>query len=415
MGILVVFKYYNFFADLLMRVCSTVGITLLLPTSSLLLPVGISFYTFQALGYSIDVYRKNVPHEKNFFTYALFVSFFPQLVAGPIERSNQLLPQFHENHTFSPKRTEEGLRLILLGLFKKVVVADLAALYVDQVFIDLSRFSGLTVAAAVFLFTIQIYCDFSGYSDVARGSAWIFGFRLMENFNAPYFSTSITEFWSRWHISLSTWFRDYLYIPLGGNRKSFARKCVNLLIVFVVSGLWHGASLTFVVWGLLHGCFRVWEELWRKCVKPLDFRYQWCFSLQRALKTVCCFLLVAFAWIFFRAESVMQGILAVKKLFAPGGLEFLIGESYGLICEFMPEVSMLRWSYVVLLAAGICLVLYLDWKRVYRQRQPVEFLMAHCSGIRWLRYYWMICSVMFAFIMTTNEWGQAGAFLYFQF
>lgn len=249
LSILFLFKYYSFFGDLTTLLFKRIGVQIELPSINLLLPVGISFYTFQALGYSIDVYRGEILHERNIINYALFVSFFPQLVAGPIERSKNLLPQFKTIHSFDAKRATEGLRIILIGMFKKVAVADMAALYVDNVFARVDSLEGFTLALAVFLFTIQIYCDFSGYSDIARGTALILGFKLMENFQAPYFATSITEFWQRWHISLSTWLRDYIYIPLGGNKRGFTRKCINLLIVFGISGLWHGAALTFVVWG----------------------------------------------------------------------------------------------------------------------------------------------------------------------
>lgn len=247
--ILFIFKYYNFFWDLITALLNRMNITVAVRHSTLLLPVGISFYIFQALGYSIDVYRKDIKHERNLFDYALFVSFFPQLVAGPIERSKNLLPQFKTVHCFNIDKTVDAMRLILWGMFKKIVVADMAALYVDAVFAGIQDCSGLTVLAAIFLFTMQIYGDFAGYSDVARGTAMIFGFDLMKNFSAPYFSSSVKEFWQRWHISLSTWLRDYIYVPLGGNRKGFVRKCINIFIVFSVSGLWHGANMTFCLWG----------------------------------------------------------------------------------------------------------------------------------------------------------------------
>lgn len=417
LGILFLFKYYNFFVSLITRLMAALGIVVSLPASGLLLPVGISFYTFQALGYSIDVYRGDIRHERSFINYAAFVSFFPQLVAGPIERSKNLLPQFRETHRFDPMRATQGLRLILLGMFKKVAIADMAALYVDAVFGDLYQIcGGLTVVMAVFLFTIQIYCDFSGYSDVARGSAQIFGFQLMENFDAPYFSTSITEFWSRWHISLSTWFRDYLYIPLGGNRRGFVRKLVNLMVIFLVSGLWHGAALSFIVWGALHGFYRIAEEAWRKCVKPLEFRYSWCAKIQTVVKTVWCFVLVSFAWIFFRADSVLSGVMIVRQIFqGGGGLTSLIDNSYCLINAFMPDFSALRWAYVFVLFFAVCLVLFMDLQKKYRHVEPVRQIAACPSVLRWIVYYIMILSVMFAFVMTTNEYGQAGAFLYFQF
>ena len=270
LAILFLFKYYNFFGDFVTYILARFGIVISIRHLSVLLPVGISFYIFQSLGYAIDVYRGDIPHEKNLFDYALFVSFFPQLVAGPIERSGNLLPQFKTEHKFDADMFTNGMRLILLGMVKKVVLADMAALYVDTLFENVEQFSGLTVLTAIFLFSIQIYGDFAGYSDVARGTAMTLGFHLMENFAAPYFSTSIREFWQRWHISLSAWLRDYVYIPLGGNRKGFVRKCVNLLIVFGISGLWHGAAYTYCIWG---GCMESavsWKSAWQSLLIGTD-------------------------------------------------------------------------------------------------------------------------------------------------
>ena len=222
-----------------------------------MLPVGISFYTFQSMAYTIDVYRGVVEPEKHLGIMATFVAFFPQLVAGPIERAPHMLPQFRQRMSFDQARTVEGLRLILWGAFKKIVIADRLAIYVNTVYNAPRHYSGLPLIAATIFFAFQIYCDFSAYSDIAIGAAKILGFDLMENFRQPYFSKSVREFWGRWHISLSTWFRDYLYIPLGGNRVTFTRHLLNLMIVFVVSGLWHGASWTFVIWGALHGLYIV--------------------------------------------------------------------------------------------------------------------------------------------------------------
>lgn len=253
LAVLFLFKYYNFAAESVSVLFESTGLALTLPEFRLLLPVGISFYTFQALGYSIDVYRGTTSVEKNFFTYALFVSFFPQLVAGPIERSNSLLPQFKVKQKFDYDRTMAGIRMIIWGFFLKLALADRCGTYVDAVFNHILQHNGGSYLIASLLFPFQIYGDFAGYSLVAIGTARILGFNLMENFRRPYFSTSVTEFWRRWHISLSTWFKDYLYIPLGGNRVGKVRNYFNLLTTFVISGLWHGANWTFVVWGFLHG------------------------------------------------------------------------------------------------------------------------------------------------------------------
>ena len=233
----------------------------MIPDHSWLLPVGISFYTFQTLSYTIDIYRGQQKAEKNFFLFALYVSFFPQLVAGPIERSTNLLPQFKIKHTFDYDRVRWGLSLILLGLFKKIVIADRFAIYADEIFDHPGEYTGLAAIMGTIFFTFQIYCDFSGYTDVAIGSARVLGFKLMDNFKGPYLSKSIKEFWRRCHISLSTWFRDYLYIPLGGNRAGQNKLYRNLIIVFLVTGLWHGANWTFIVWGMFHGVFLIVERL----------------------------------------------------------------------------------------------------------------------------------------------------------
>lgn len=249
LGVLFIFKYFNFFFESLNKLFSITGINRQPISLSLLLPVGISFFTFQTMSYVIDVYRGQIKAERNFCIYATFVSFFPQLVAGPIERPENLLPQFHSDKRFCYEKSVYGCRLIVWGLFKKIAVADIAARYVDSVYQSLDIYQGLPLILAVFLFSVQIYCDFSGYSDIARGSAALLGIDLIENFKSPYFSVSIKEYWRRWHISLSTWFRDYVYIPLGGSRCSGVKRSVNLLITFLASGLWHGANWTFFIWG----------------------------------------------------------------------------------------------------------------------------------------------------------------------
>lgn len=253
LSILFVFKYLNFGMESLQWIFGQMHIALNVPAVDLLLPVGISFYTFQALGYTMDVYRGEIYAEKNFFRYALFVSFFPQLVAGPIERSKNLLRQLDKPAKPSFDSFRDGILLMLWGYFMKVVLADRIAVFVDTVYGDFETYTGVYLIVATILFAVQIYCDFSGYSVIAMGAAEILGIRLMENFNAPYLSVSVAEFWRRWHISLSSWFRDYLYIPLGGNRKGKMRKYINLLITFGVSGLWHGADWSYVIWGLLNG------------------------------------------------------------------------------------------------------------------------------------------------------------------
>lgn len=309
LAILFVFKYFNFFSHTLASLFGRQG-----PTLDVLLPVGISFYTFQALGYSIDVYRGDLPAEKNFLTYALFVSFFPQLVAGPIERADNILPQLKQTRPFRWENLQAGMLPILWGLFKKIVIADNLAVLVNTAYGDVAAASGAQLFFATGCFAFQIYCDFSAYTDIARGSAKFLGIDLMQNFNAPYAADSVRDFWRRWHISLSGWFRDYLYFPLGGSRVPRWRHCLNVLIVFLVSGLWHGAAMTYVVWGLLHGLFQIVEILTRKkgTQKPVSAPIRLC----RILRT---FALVCFAWIFFRAASLSDALLVIQRIFTAFG------------------------------------------------------------------------------------------------
>lgn len=318
LSILFFFKYFDFAVDNLNVLLSSVGLQLLNPTFDVLLPVGISFYTFQALSYTMDVYRGEIPVEKNLFKYALFVSFFPQLVAGPIERSKNLLPQISQRHDFQWQRVKEGLLLMIWGLFLKLVIADRVAMIVNQVYGDYHSYGGFQIAFATIMFGMQIYCDFGSYSLIAKGSAKVLGFELMDNFKQPYFSTSISEFWRRWHISLSSWFRDYLYIPLGGNRKGKLRKHLNTMIVFLVSGLWHGASWTFVIWGFLHGIFIVIGELTQPAKNWLTDKLHIPRKafLYRCIQGFITFLLVNFAWIFFRAATIQEAFGVIGQMFS---------------------------------------------------------------------------------------------------
>ena len=319
LGILFVFKYFNFFSSTLVWGIGKVLRIHVAPLShSFLLPVGISFYTFQALSYSIDVYRGKIEPETNFFKYALFVSFFPQLVAGPIERSENLLRQFDEVHEFDINRVKHGFELMLWGYFEKLVIADRVAIFVNQVYDHYQGYAFFEILLATFGFAIQIYCDFGGYSHIAIGAAQVLGFRLCDNFKQPYLADSIKSFWRRWHISLSSWFKDYLYIPLGGNRKGKLNQYRNILITFLVSGLWHGASWSFVIWGGIHGLYQVIEDIWLPIRKRIEDKLRInsdteCYIMFRRCIT---FLLTSFAWIFFRASSGGHAIAVIKQMFS---------------------------------------------------------------------------------------------------
>lgn len=319
LGLLGVFKYYGFFLDSFVEAFSIFGQQISPNTLNIILPVGISFYTFQTLSYTIDVFRKKIEPTKDFISFAAFVSFFPQLVAGPIERASNLLPQFQNKRSFNYHQTVNGLRQILWGLFKKVVIADNCAQYADMIFNGSENYGGSTLLLGAVFFAFQIYGDFSGYSDIAIGTARLFGFNLMKNFAFPYFSRDIAEFWRRWHISLSTWFKDYLYIPLGGSKVSRPKVIRNIFIIFIVSGFWHGANWTFIMWGILNALYFLPLLLIkqnRKHVNSIAGNSRWFPSIREALSIITTFGLTCLAWIFFRAENVSHAFSYLSEVFS---------------------------------------------------------------------------------------------------
>ncbi len=318
LGVLGVFKYFNFFIENVSNAFTFFGANWSMSSLNIILPVGISFYTFQTLSYTIDVYRGKLQPARDIITFAAFVSFFPQLVAGPIERATNLLPQFNKKRNFNYEEATDGLRQILWGLFKKIVIADNCALYANYIFENSGSLSGSTQLLGALFFTFQIYGDFSGYSDIAIGTARLFGFNLMQNFAFPYFSRDIAEFWRRWHISLSTWFRDYLYIPLGGSRGGTPMKVRNTFIIFIVSGFWHGASWTFIIWGALNAAYFLPLLLAGKNRQNLEVVAKGSLlpGLKEVLKIVITFSLTVFAWIFFRAESAPHAISMIGNIFS---------------------------------------------------------------------------------------------------
>lgn len=393
LSVLFFFKYYNFVVG---TIGGLFGADL---TLQLVLPVGISFYTFQTLSYSIDVYRGNIKAEHNFFYYALFVSFFPQLVAGPIERPNNLLPQLYEEHKFNWDDLYLGSKRMLAGFFKKIVVADMAAQYVDAVYNNPGKTGGLAIIVATVLFAVQIYCDFSGYTDIAIGCARVMGYRLMQNFNRPYSAENIRDFWTRWHISLTTWFKDYLYIPLGGNRKGRSRQILNLFIVFLVSGLWHGAEWTFILWGLIHGIYRIVGDLTHKKREELYSRIGVDTSnkIVRKLRTAITFILVCFAWIFFRANNTTELLIILKKLFTTVGFS-----------TFASELG-LTLSGAVIMILSVVIMSLLDRKLTLEKYNTPNG--AKLFGGTSLYLLW---AIIFAWLILLASDGS-GAFIYFQF
>ena len=417
--ILFLFKYFNFTSLFMNKIFHFLDIPVSIPIIDLLLPVGISFYTFQALGYIIDVYRKEIEHEKNFITYALFVSFFPQLVAGPIETASNLLPQLKKVHTFCYDRTVKGLRMILYGLFKKVVIADTAAIFVNAIFNNVYQYRGLSLCMAIFLFSIQIYCDFSGYSEIAMGSAKILGVDLMENFHAPYFSSSIGEFWNRWHISLNEWFKKYVYIPLGGSQKGFLKKCRNLFIIFLLSGLWHGAAWTFVAWGILNGGYRIVQELIKKTIKPIEFHYKFLYSVKKIIKILFTYILVCFSWIFFRANCFGDAIYVIKNLFQNIHFILLKQDCITIIKENLMDGSSIYYFYYSVLFLSIIFLFLIDLIRSSKKNKNIKLeeilFRNHNKILRWGIYIFLTIEIIFLFLIQNGIYGQTGQFIYFQF
>ncbi len=390
LGLLAFFKYFNFFADSFREAFASLGVTIDDLTLNIILPVGISFYTFQTLSYTIDIYKKKIAPEKDPVKFFAFVSFFPQLVAGPIERASNLLPQFKQHRKFDAKESFGALQLIIWGLFKKIVIADNCALIVNEVFGDYHSFGGAELAFGVILFAFQIYGDFSGYSDIAIGVAKLFGIKLMVNFRTPYFARDIAEFWRRWHISLSTWFRDYLYIPMGGSRGTKFLSVRNTLIVFLVSGFWHGANWTFLVWGGLHGLFFLPLLLTNRNRKntselPDTWSLQNLLSLPRMLLT---FILVCLAWVFFRAPSVGVGVDIIESLFT---------STYSL--HFI-EFKHLMVGYLLAVLLVIDWLLRNDSKRFYTWSAPMSIAFV---------------AVIIPHIVWFGVFGNPLEFIYFQF
>jgi alginate O-acetyltransferase complex protein AlgI len=393
-GVLAIFKYYNFLTENVNAVLNTVfGTTDQIPYLDIILPIGLSFHTFQAMSYTIEVYRGNQKAERHFGIYSLYVMYFPQLVAGPIERPQNLLWQFKKKFNFDYIRVRDGLFLMLWGMFQKVVIADRLALYVNPVFENPNEFYGVSVWIATLFFAFQIYCDFAGYTDIARGASRVMGIELMVNFKQPYLSSTVTEFWSRWHISLSTWFRDYLYIPLGGNRAKEKWKVYrNLAIVFTVSGLWHGANWTYIVWGSLHAVYVVVERYLGESYKKVNV---W-------VRYVITFLLVLLAWIFFRAETVQDAFMLIENATVLSNAKSF---DIGFFKEGVYDISKFSILISFVWIAFLMLVNYIQ----NRYENAAEKFWNSPAMLRWSVYYFLIISILELGVFSENQ------FIYFQF
>ena len=410
LGILFVFKYFDFALANVNKVLSFANMELLSNPFDIILPVGISFYTFQALGYMVDVYRGELEAEKNPLRYALFVSFFPQLVAGPIERSKNLLTQLKKIDTekmWNYNKAAEGVILIFWGLFMKMVIADRIAIFVNQIFSNIYAYGTVELILGAVAFSIQIYCDFNGYSTIALGAAKVMGFELSENFNTPYLATSIRDFWRRWHISLSSWFKDYLYIPLGGNRCGRIRKYCNLMITFLISGLWHGAAWTYVIWGGLHGIYQIAGDV----LSPIRAKINekagvntsaFSYKLGQILIT---FSLTSFAWIFFRAGSVDQALYYIGRLFTKWNPWVIFDQSLYTLGLDIIEMN--------ILLIGVVILLIIDLLKYTKKITISEFLMKQNLWFRWAVLLFMILAVL-----VYGKYGinfDSSKFIYFDF
>jgi alginate O-acetyltransferase complex protein AlgI len=409
-GILAFFKYYDFFIDNFNILFQALNWNYSLDLLKIILPIGLSFHTFQAMSYTIEVYRGNQKAERHFGIYALYVMYYPQLVAGPIERPQNLLHQFHTPHKFNSALFSNGLKQMLIGFFKKVVIADNLAVYVNQVYDNPTNYESITIFIATICFAFQIYCDFSGYSDIAIGASRIMGIELMQNFKAPYRSSSISDFWSRWHMSLSTWFKDYLYIPLGGNRVGFYRLSFNLFVVFVVSGFWHGASWTFIIWGALHGLFTVIEITVNKYFKSNSNRNN-ANSLTRMFKRGFVFYIVCFAWIFFRAENFSQAIYIAKNYVL--GIPTYIGnltQSGYLWLEPLIFKKNINEYYAEFILLGIAMLVLFFINKIDYKTKFINYLDGKKFIYRAIFYHLLLFLLLFIGVYHSEQ-----EFIYFQF
>ena len=389
--ILFVFKYFNFFNDTFSSVAQLFSYQVPAYVYNIILPIGLSFHTFQSMAYVIEVYRGNQKAEKNFVIYSLYVMFYPQLVAGPIERPQNLIHQFYEAHDFNYQNVTEGLKQMAWGFFKKLVIADRLAIYVNEVYNHPGKYEGAPVILATIFFAYQIYCDFSGYSDIAIGAARVMGFRLMKNFDNPYSSQSVTEFWRRWHISLSSWFKDYLFIPLGGSRVAVKKIYLNLAIVFVISGLWHGANWTFIVWGSLHALYVIAERFFGIATDKSSTENSTSNFYYKIPRQLFTFFLVCFAWIFFRANTVSDAFTLISS-----ALHFSFHSTN------LPAPGILYYCF-----SGIIILEIVQ--SLMKEKEFFSLLMSHPRWIRITAYHLLIISIL-AFGVFNNS-----SFIYFQF
>lgn len=413
LGLLLVFKYFNFAGQVLSDALGVFGIGFTPAVLKIAAPIGISFYTFKVISYMVEVYRGKLPAQRNFAKYAVYVSFFPQIASGPIERPAPFFAELERENTFSYDKACDAVKLMAVGFFKKMIVADLLSGYVTKVFSNVSAYDGFALMAAAFLFSIQIYCDFAGYSDIANGAAGLLGYDGARNFEYPYFSSSVKEFWGRWHISLSTWFRDYIYIPLGGSRVGNFRYALNIMITFIVSGLWHGANLTFIVWGALHGAVQVletfahnaWAKLHGRNPKDKYYRKK---GVARIVGIVLVFIFATVAWVFFEAESVGDAVYVLTNMwhgiaspaaYIKGGLQS-IGINSGMLLHLVLVIGMM---------SAYDLAAYISAERGSSVFAGIKRLP---KAVRWIIYI-IVVDLMVIWFMQYGA--DSSSFVYFEF
>lgn len=418
-GMLLVFKYFNFFSENLISLANAFGAQLVFKKFDLITVAGISFFTFQTVGYLCDVYLKNITAERNILVYSLFVSFFPHIYAGPIARAGKLLPQFYTQHNFEYPKIVSGLQLMAIGFFKKIAVADVLAMFINTVHGDLPSYPGSVLILTAFTYSVQLYCDFSGYSDIARGSARLLGFELMENFNTPYLSTSFSQFWTRWHISLSSWFQDYIFTPfvwtnpLKALGKTFVKPpiIIGIWLVFLTSGLWHGSAFTFIIWGALHAVYRTGEDLMRKYYKKPDKKPS---PIKFWAKAAWVFTLVTFSQIFFRASSLQDAFYYVRHLFSDLSIIGFKNGIYLGVAGGFDKTLILIYAYIAYCILAVTMVVFMDCYRYFKLKgkcMTTAFLTLR-QPYRLLMYYLLIGFILAGFIMQNGGYGSSPSLIY---
>lgn len=412
-GLLCFFKYSNFIAKSLVAAANLFGAEVQFGGFSLIAVTGISFFTFQSVGYVADVYWGKIKAEKNLINYSLFIAFFPHVLAGPISRGADLLPQIEKNHSFDYDKVKKGLQLMAIGFFKKIAVADVISMFIGSVFSDIESYSSLMLIMTACAYSFQLYADFSGYSDVARGCAKVLGFDIIDNFSTPFLAESFKEFWNRWHISLSSWFGSYVYIPLGGSRKGEIRKYINVAVVFLLSGIWHGSGWTFIIWGALHAMYRIGEEFAARHI----FKKQNKFAAVVWLKRAAVFALFSFSMIFFRADTISSAFSYVKGLVGNFSMGAFMSDLLRAVGSGFDMTPILMYGYIAYIILVLAVLVFMDFYRyfVLKGKCLTNAFDRMKTPLRYFCYYLLVGLIMAGFIMQNGGYGQTASFIYANF